>query len=391
MDEYKTITDLNKTLQKELKDNEGFFDDFDGKSLDEQQRIACVLNDCDLEIIAGAGTGKTQTLVAKSSYLIEKKGIDPSEILCLSFSNSSVADLKERLKYPIETRTIHSLGLAITGRYEDRTVFDNNGFYDVFNEYLENASPKQLFDLQDYCENYLAKPHVKIQLNEIGSDEEKLNYLISNTYIRKDLKQFVELFKGKDYDIGDLAKFKRACEDDLSGNKYYYRNMGFLNIADSVFRYYQGFLARNKLIDFNDMINKAIKFIDEYGFSQNYKYIFVDEYQDMSYKNFQLLKAIKNKINANLVVVGDDWQSIYGFRDSDLSLFTNFDEYFKDAKRVYIEKTYRNSQQLINAAGNFIMNGGGKFKKSLKSDLSLDKPNKIVYHSITSEKQNNTA
>ena len=96
MDEYKTITDLNKTLQKELKDNEGFFDDFDGKSLDEQQRIACVLNDCDLEIIAGAGTGKTQTLVAKSSYLIEKKGIDPSEILCLSFSNSSVTDLKER-------------------------------------------------------------------------------------------------------------------------------------------------------------------------------------------------------------------------------------------------------------------------------------------------------
>ena len=72
----------------------------------------------------------------------------------------------------------------------------------------------------------------------------------------------------------------------------------------------------------------------------------------MSYKNFQLLKAIKGKTNANLVV-GDDWQSIYGFRDSDLNLFTNFDEYFLNAKRVFIEKTYRDPQQLIDSAGKF--------------------------------------
>ena len=76
MKEYKKISDLDTQLQSELKRNKSFFDNVDGKSLDEQQRIACVLNDCDLEIIAGAGTGKTQTLVAKSNYLIEKKNID---------------------------------------------------------------------------------------------------------------------------------------------------------------------------------------------------------------------------------------------------------------------------------------------------------------------------
>ena len=340
--EYRKIADLPNDLINEINDYEGYFNDIGGKSLDEQQRIACVLNDCDLEIIAGAGTGKTQTLVAKSCYLIEKKNIDASEILCLSFSNASVEDLSKRLIYPIETRTIHSLGLSIIGMYDDKRVLDSNEFYSIFSQYMDDASPKQLFDLQDYCENYLATSAVKIKLHEIESEEEKLNFLINNTYIRKDLKQFVELFKGKDYDVDDLNKFKRECEDDLHGDKYYYKNMGFLNIADSVFRYYQSFLSRNKLIDFNDMINKAIKFIDEYGFSKKYKYIFVDEYQDMSYKNFQLLKAIKNKIDANLVVVGDDWQSIYGFRDSDLRLFTNFSEYFPDAKRVFIEKTYRN-------------------------------------------------
>lgn len=390
MKEYKTIGDLPANLKIEIEKNKSFFDNFDGKSLDEQQRIACVLNDCDLEIIAGAGTGKTQTLVAKSSYLIEKKGIDSSDILCLSFSNSSVNDLQERLIHPIETRTIHSLGLSIVGRYEDKQVFDDDKFYDVFNLYLEDASPKQLFDIQYYCENYLAKPNVKIKLNEIESDEEKLNFLISNTYIRKDLKEFVGLFKGKDYGISDLNKFKKACEEDLKGSKYFYKNMGFLDIADSVFRYYQGFLSRNNLLDFNDMINKSLKYLDEYGFGRSYKYIFVDEYQDMSYKNFQLLNAIKRKTNANLVVVGDDWQSIYGFRDSDLNLFTHFDEYFPDAKRVYIEKTYRNSQQLINAAGNFIMNRGGKFKKSLKSDLSIERPIKIIYHSPNNEEEYHT-
>ena len=386
--EYRNITDLPSDLKKEIENNETFFNNVDGKSLDEQQRIACVLNDCDLEIIAGAGTGKTQTLVAKSSYLIEKKNIEPSEILCLSFSNASVDDLSKRLIHPIETRTIHSLGLSIIRDYEDKDVFNDNEFYDLFNHYLEDASPKQLFDIQYHCETYLAKSKVKIKLNEIESDEEKLNYLIANTYIRKDLKQFVSLFKAKDYDISDLPKFKKDCEKDLNGSKYYYKNMSFLNIADSVFRYYQSYLSRNHLIDFNDMINKAIKIINDYGFDRNYKYIFVDEYQDMSLKNFQLLKAIKNDINANLVVVGDDWQSIYGFRDSDLKLFTNFDEYFKDSKRGFIEKTYRSPQQLIDTAGNFIMQNENQFKKSLISDSSIEKPIKIVYHSHKSEEEN---
>ena len=98
LQEYRTINDLSTSLKNELTKNASFFSNFDGKSLDEQQRIACILNDCDLEIIAGAGTGKTQTLVAKSSYLIEYKNIKASEILCLSFSKSSAKDLKKKIK-----------------------------------------------------------------------------------------------------------------------------------------------------------------------------------------------------------------------------------------------------------------------------------------------------
>lgn len=390
MKEYKQIKDLPTNLVKELNDNKSFFDNVDGKSLDEQQRIACVLNDCDLEIIAGAGTGKTQTLVAKSSYLIEKKHIDPSEILCLSFSSSSAEDLSKRLTNNIETRTIHALGLSIIKKFDIKNVLDEYEFNKVFKAYLESASDKQLDDLRDFCENNLANVATKIKLNELESEQEKLNFLISKTGVSKKIQSFIDLFKSKGNNLSDFRKLRNECSRDLKNNFNInsLKNMGFLNIVDPVYRFYEGFLSRNHLIDFNDMINEAIKLVEAGKITFDYKYIFVDEYQDMSYGNFRLVKSIKDKTNANLVVVGDDWQSIYGFRDSDLKLFTNFGQYFPNAKRVFIEKTYRNPQQLIDTAGKFIRKNKNQFKKTLKSDTSIKKPIKIVYHSPSSEKQN---
>ena len=213
--EYKTIKDLSDNLKKEIYDNESFFNDFDGKSLDEQQRIACILNDCDLEIIAGAGTGKTQTLVAKSSYLIEKKNISPDEVLCLSFSNSSVKDLSERLKYPIETRTIHAFGLSIIKQHNPIDVLDEYAFKEIFKQYLEDASQKELDEIKDYCEEYLANYSVKSRLKELDYEEEKFSYLINKTNIHFKLQDFIDLFKGKDYSLSDLKKLKKFVKKNM--------------------------------------------------------------------------------------------------------------------------------------------------------------------------------
>lgn len=385
MKEYHQIEDLPIELKNELEENVSFFDNFDGKSLDEQQRIACVLNDCDLEIIAGAGTGKTHTLLAKAAYLIEKKNVAPDDILFLSFSKSCVEELIERLNYDVPTSTIHAFGLSLIDEYREKEVFDGWGFKKIFDEYLETASDKQISDIKDYCLDNL-KSEDMIKYIELDTDIEKFNHLISKSRISSRIRSFIDLFKGKGYGASDFKKIKAKCKHEFEtrdGNYYtdenYLRNMSFIQLVEPVYRFYESYLHRNHLIDFNDMINKAIELIENEGISNNFKYIFVDEYQDMSYKNFQFIKTLKESCNAHLVVVGDDWQSIYGFRDSDISLFNDFCDYFPNANRVFIEKTYRNPQELIDIAGNFIMKNDSQFKKSLKSDKSIENPVKIVY------------
>jgi len=385
MKEYKTVADLNDTLKKELDDNKSFFDNFDGKSLDEQQRIACVLNDCDLEIIAGAGTGKTYTLLAKAAYLIEYKNVSSDEILFLSFSRSCVEELIDRLHYNVLTNTIHAYGLSLIDEYREKEVFDGWGFKKIFDEYLESASDKEISDIKDYCMDHL-KSEDMIKLIELDTDIEKFNHMVSKSRISSRIRSFIDLFKGKGYGISDFKKIKSKCKhefDTNEGNYFtkenYLKNMSFIQLVEPVFRFYESYLSKNHLIDFNDMINKAIELMENEGIKDNFKYIFVDEYQDMSYKNFQFIKTLKTVCNANLVVVGDDWQSIYGFRDSDISLFNDFCDYFPNANRVFIEKTYRNPQELIDIAGNFIMKNDSHFKKSLKSDKSIENPVKIVY------------
>ena len=385
MKEYHQIEDLPVELKNELEENASFFDNFDGKSLDDQQRIACVLNDCDLEIIAGAGTGKTHTLLAKAAYLIEKKNVAPDDILFLSFSKSCVEELIERLNYDVPTSTIHAYGLSLIDEYREKEVFDGWGFKKIFDEYLETASDKQISDIKDYCMENL-KSDDMIKLIELDTEIEKFNHMVSKSRISSRIRSFIDLFKGKGYGISDFNKIKSKCKQEFEtreGNYYteenYLRNMAFIQLVEPVYRFYESYLHRNHLIDFNDMINKAIGLIENEGLSNNFKYVFVDEYQDMSYKNFQFIKTLKESCNANLVVVGDDWQSIYGFRDSDISLFNDFCDYFPNANRVFIEKTYRNPQELIDIAGKFIMKNDSQFKKSLKSDSSIEKPVKIVY------------
>jgi len=122
----------------------------------------------------------------------------------------------------------------------------------------------------------------------------------------------------------------------------------------------------------------ATKYIKENGIKQ-YKYIIVDEYQDTSYIRYFLLKEIINKTDAKIICVGDDYQSIYRFNGCNLNMFLNFKKYFGYTKVLKINNTYRNSQELINVAGKFIMKNKRQLYKKLRSSKSIDKPIKIMY------------
>ena len=128
------------------------------------------------------------------------------------------------------------------------------------------------------------------------------------------------------------------------------------------------------------MISKATHKIKQEGYHKNIKYIIIDEFQDTSKVRFNLIKEILNKTNTSLLVVGDDFQSIYRFTGCDLDLFLKFKQLFKESEILKIENTYRNSQELINIAGSFIMKNKNQLKKNLKSNKSIKYPLQIIYY-----------
>ena len=131
------------------------------------------------------------------------------------------------------------------------------------------------------------------------------------------------------------------------------------------------------MIDFADMIKKASDYIDK-AEEFEYKYIIIDEYQDISKDRFKLIKKISKKFETKIIAVGDDWQSIYSFSGSEISLFTDFINIYENAELLKINNTYRNSQELIDVAGTFIMKNEKQIKKQLLSSKKLTNPIEII-------------
>lgn len=552
---------IEKQMEKEIE----FFDNIDEKSLDKNQKIAVLTDDDNTQIVAGAGTGKTLTIQAKVKYLIEKQGVSPEDILCISFSNSARDDLANKIKrtvgdVPIDVRTFHSLGYSILGingydrevpkhelsyliknyfktsiindsdlikevveffsyyfnliyineidlkletlkskmlaldeydeylseylnvnnvkrkkeymntvnelivanylfihnidyeyskqlKFKDKNYdkyilkyseylfdevsevipdylkldfineFDDDFACEIFDEYpnfflrdkdiyidlidngkqnideiidkrnkLNNSHKTKLLAIfvQDDIENFLNDIHDKLVKNDVIIDD--VNYeILFERLISQDnsefkrfvttVETFINLFKGNarniDYAGNDVSnemfniflkenheKYEKSLEK---------RNKFFLTIIERIYEIYKKNLEDNDYIDFNDMINDAVIELRNGAYIHEYKYVIVDEYQDTSHTRYNLLKEIQNATDSKVVVVGDDWQSIYGFTGCDVNLFSQFDKYFENPKMVKINITRRNSQKLIDIVGQFIQENKNQIQKELKS------------------------
>lgn len=171
-------------------------------------------------------------------------------------------------------------------------------------------------------------------------------------------------FIPKNYDIN----WKKKC------------SLQFLQFVKGFYEYYTDKLQREGLIDFNDMIIKASDYIKQGLYTPTFKYVIIDEFQDISYSRYMLVKNTLDVSGAKLFCVGDDWQSIYRFSGSDIDLFINFKRYFGSVSRTDITRTYRNSQELIDISARFILQNKYQLHKSLHSDKHQECPIRIIYY-----------
>lgn len=177
----------------------------------------------------------------------------------------------------------------------------------------------------------------------------------------------INLIKSNNYDMDFLRRVSDFAD--------YSDNIKLtLDLIEPIYEEYDNFLTQNKLIDFNDMINLATSIISSHQYESKYKYVIVDEFQDISSSRYKLLKALRESNDFKLYCVGDDFQSIYRFNGSDIGIFTNFDKYFGAVQINKIERTHRFSNMLAYVSGNFIMKNPNQIKKDLKGYMDNSFP-----------------
>ena len=352
-----------------------------GYTLDKQQQAVILDESKHVLVVAGAGSGKTLTIIGKVYYLIKYKNINPKEILCISFTKASANSLKEKIKrelsYDMPVYTFHKLGLLILkDNNNGYSITDSdvlkNIIYEFFNVFILNSKQHMQMVL-NYFHIYFFENTKQRYLKLL---DEKRNEMI---LIYNLIETFIKLFKCNNYKLEDFNVFHKQINKGFNYFKYK-REKIFLILILIIYIKYIKYLEENNEIDFDDIIIESTKLVKERGINSNYKYIIVDEYQDTSLIRFELINAILEKTGAKLMVVGDDFQSIYRFTGCDISLFLDFNKYFNDSKIFKIETTYRNSQELISIAGSFVMKNPKQINKHLVSNKHLKLPIKIVYY-----------
>ena len=211
------------------------------------------------------------------------------------------------------------------------------------------------------------------------SNKEVMELLVAgeeNRYVRKLINlicRFISNFKVNGYNAEEFNRMYHSTQN--------VRSRLFLEICHDCYLEYDRWLKENKAVDFEDMINESARLLREVKEMKqklSVKYIIVDEYQDISRQRFDLTKALSEVTDAKIIAVGDDWQSIYAFSGSDITLFTKFSEKMGYAKMLKIVKTYRNSQEVIDIAGNFIQKNSEQIRKRLLSPKNITDP-VIIY------------
>ena len=303
------------------------------ETLNDMQQKAVYHTEGPLLILAGAGSGKTRVLTHRIAYLIGEKGVNPWNILAITFTNKAAQEMRERVDQivgddggSVWVSTFHSTCVRILRRYIDRLGYDNNfTIYDTDDQ-------KTL--MKDVCRRL-----------DVDTKQYKERALLAAISHAKD-----ELLTPDD--------MERNAGGDFREKK----------IAE-IYREYQASLRRNNALDFDDLIVKTVELFRKCGevleyWQDRFRYIMVDEYQDTNTAQFKFVSLLASRYE-NLCVVGDDDQSIYKFRGANIGNILGFERVFPGAKVIRLEQNYRSTQNILNAANEVIANNAERKPKRL--------------------------
>lgn len=300
-------------------------------------------------VVAGAGSGKTFTIVNKIKYLLDNNIYKENELLVISFTNESVNDLKRKINYNLNIMTFHKLAITLI----------NNPDMKISNEYYLK------FIINEYFNSY-------------GKYNKKQNKLIKRILQEMDIDNlkkliftFISLYKSNYNDINYLLNLYQ---------KSHFINKIYFKIILEIYHIYNQELESSNLYDFNDMIKIATNNINNNQIKTNYKYIIIDEFQDTSLNRFKLIDAIMKQNNAKIFVVGDDYQSIYRFSGCNLDIFLNFNKLVNNLNIINLDYNYRNPKEIIDVANSFIMKNKNQIKKETICLKNINKPIKICFY-----------
>lgn len=314
----------------------------DLSTLNLEQLEAVLHTDGPLLVFAGAGSGKTRVITYRIAHLIREHGVLPRQILAVTFTNKAANELKERLSRLLEGHEARGLWVGTFHAICARILRESGRALDIPANFV-------IYDEGDQLEI------VRRILIELNIDEKQ----IGGRAIRNAISRAKER----------LITPQQYRE---STNDYFER------IVASVYERYETYLRAANALDFDDLINKTIELLQTQPharerYQDQFRYILVDEYQDVNYAQYVLTRLLAEK-HRNLCVVGDDDQSIYGFRGAEVELILRFEEDFPDAKVIKLEQNYRSTQVILDAAFKVVSQNRSRAPKKLWSERKEGAP-----------------
>ena len=321
------------------------------QNMNENQLKAILKTQGAVMVIAGAGSGKTRVLTNRIAYLIAEKNVLESNILAITFTNKAAKEMKERIyslvgetsKY-IWINTFHSMCVRILRQHIDLLGYNKN------------------FTILDTSEQKTIIKNIVKELN-----------LSEDSYQPNNILKIISNSKNSMISVNEMKAQAR---------------FGFMKNVAEIYEYYQKYLKKNSVLDFDDLMLKTIVLFEKHPevlaiYQNKFEYIHVDEYQDTNVIQYKLIKML-SEVHKNICVVGDDDQSIYSWRGACSDNIINFEKDYEDVEVIFLDQNYRSNSTILDAANAVIKNNTDRKDKALWSENKGG--DKITVYAATNDK-----